>query len=92
MTISLRSVKMLMHDVVPGIKISEDAVRVLKVYLERKGEELTIHASRIREKENEMRDQLGERHKKILSTRHLTMAIDGKFSKKQEDESVNSQH
>jgi hypothetical protein len=86
MTISLRSIKVLMHKAVPGEeKISEDAARLLQVYLERKAEELTIQASRVHERENVMRDQLGERHKVILSPRHLKMAIDGKFAGTGED-------
>jgi hypothetical protein len=73
-----------MHRTVPGRKISDDAARLLKVYLERKAEEVTIQAERIHDKENQMRDQLGEEHKVILSPRHLKMAIDGKFSNQQE--------
>ena len=91
MTISLRSIKVLMHNTVPGGKISEDSARLLKVYLERRAEELTIQASRIHERENQMRDQLGERHKVILSPRHVKMAIDGKFSSSQGDRDV-SEH
>jgi len=92
MTISLRSVKTLMRNALPGRKISEDAVGLLKVYLERKAEELTIQASRIHERENRMRDELGDRHKVILSSRHVKMAIDGKFSNAQEEGHVDSQH
>jgi hypothetical protein len=51
-----------MHNIVPGGKISDDAAILLKVFLERKAEELTIQASRIHERENLMRDQLGEKH------------------------------
>lgn len=91
MTISLRSIKVLMHNTVPGGKISEEAARLLKIFLERKAEELTIQASRIHERENMMRDQLGERHKVILSPRHVKMAIDGKFSSSQGDHDV-SEH
>ena len=92
MTISLRSVKMLMRNTIPGRKISEDAARLLKVFLERKAEELTIHASRIHERENQMRDQLGEKHKVILSPRHVKMAIDGKFSSSKGVDNGNSEH
>jgi Iap family predicted aminopeptidase len=88
--ISLRSVKLIMHSVVPG-PISEDAVRLLKVFLERKAEELTLHASRIHNWENEMRDELGERHKVILSPKHLKMAIEGKYSKSPENGHANSE-
>lgn len=76
---------MLMHNIVPGGKISDDAAILLKVFLERKAEELTIQASRIHERENQMRDQLGERHKVILSPKHLKMAIDGKFAEHKEE-------
>jgi len=91
MTISLRSIKTLMHSIVPG-KISEDAARLLKVYLERKAEELTIQASRIHQRENLMRDQVGVRHKEILSPKHIKMAIDGKFSDLQENGHAPSEH
>jgi hypothetical protein len=80
MTISLRSIKTLMHGTVPGRKISEDAARLLKIFLERKAEEVTIQAARIHERENEMRQQVGERIKKRLSPKHIKMAIDGKFA------------
>jgi len=79
MTISLRSIRLLMQKVVPGRKISEDAVRLLVQHLEHKARELSIQASRIHDKENSLRDQLGERHKVILSHEHMRMAIDGKF-------------
>lgn len=92
MTISLRSVRMLMRNTVPGRKVSEDAARLLKVFLERKAEELTLYASRIHDRENEMRSQLGDRQKVILSMRHLKMAIDGKFPNLSEEERVNSEH
>jgi hypothetical protein len=92
MTISLRSIKVLMHNIVPGRKVSEDAARLLKVFLERKAEELTIQASRIHDRENQMRDQLGEVHKVILSPKHLKMAIDGKFSSSQGDSHGDSEH
>jgi hypothetical protein len=93
MTISLRSVKLIMHKVAPNEKkISEDAVRLLKIFLERKPEELTLHASRIHNRENRMRDELGERHKVILSLEHVKMAIDGKFTNPQGEKDANSQH
>jgi len=91
MSISLRSIKLLMHNTVPGRKVSEDAARLLKIYLERKAEELTVHASRIHDMENQMRDQLGERHKVILSPRHVKMAIDGKYSSQRENGHGNSE-
>jgi hypothetical protein len=92
MTISLRSIKMIMNGVVPGRKISGDAARLLKVFLERKAEELTVQAARIHERENLMRDQLGERRKKILAPRHVKMAIDGKFPRMEENGLETSEH
>jgi aldehyde:ferredoxin oxidoreductase len=86
MGISLRSIKLLMRRTVPGRKVSDDAALLLKAFLERKAEDLTIHASRIHERENLMRKQLGEREKVILSPRHVKMAIDGKFSQGEEVE------
>jgi predicted nucleic acid-binding Zn-ribbon protein len=76
---------------VPGRRFSDNSVKLLKVFLERKAEELTIHASRIHDRENAMRDQLGEAHKKTLTCEHLKMAIDGKFSSSQGDRDV-SEH
>ena len=92
MTISLRSIKMIMNGVVPGRKISGDAARLLKVYLEREAEEISIQAARIHEKENLLRDQIGERRKKRLSPRHIKMAIDGKYQGLQEGGRDNSEH
>jgi hypothetical protein len=80
MTISLRSIKVLMHNTVPGRKIADDAARLLKIYLERKAEELTIQASRIHDGENVMRRQIGDRPKVRLSPKHIKMAIEGKFA------------
>lgn len=80
MAISLRSIKVLMHNTVPGRKISDDAARLLKIHLERKAEELTIQASRIHERENAIRQQIGDRPKVRLSPKHVKMAIDGKFA------------
>jgi hypothetical protein len=93
MTISLRSIKTLMHRAVPGEKkISEDSARLLIIFLERKAEELTIQASRIHEKENRMRSQVGARQKVILSPKHIKMAIEGKFSDLQENGYAPSEH
>lgn len=79
MTISLRSIKMLMHSVSPGRKISADAARLLKVYIEKRAKEVAAHASRIHDAENSMCDQIGARRKKTLSPRHIKMAIEGKY-------------
>ena len=79
MTISLRSIKTLMHAVCPGRKISADAARLLKIYLEKRAEDIAVHASRIHDAENSMCDQVGARRKKILAPRHIKMAIDGKY-------------
>ena len=79
MTFSLNGIKQLMRRTIPGKKVSDDAARLLKVYLERKAEDLTIHAARIHDRENTLRSQLGERQKVILSPRHMRMAIDGKY-------------
>lgn len=92
MTISLRSVKLLMRSTVPGRKVSEDAIRLLKVFLERKAEELTVQASRIQARENDMRVQIGERQKVVLSARHVKMAIDGKYQALREESGADSEH
>ena len=92
MTISLRSVKMLMHSTSPGRKISADAARLLKVYIERRAKEITIHASRIHDAENSMCDQIGARRKKVLALRHIKMAIDGKYPGLQEEGRDDSEH
>lgn len=80
MTISLRSIRLLMQKTVPGRKISEDAARLLKIHLERVAEGITVQASRIHDRENRLRDEIGDRHKVILSRQHLKMAIDGKYA------------
>jgi hypothetical protein len=69
-----------MHRTVPGRKISDDAARLLKIHLERKAEELTIQASRIHDRENAMRREVGDRPKVRLSPKHVKMAIEGKFA------------
>ena len=79
MFVSMRAAKLLMRRIVPGKRVSDDAARLLSVYLERRAEELTAHAFRIHEVENQMRAQLGERPKATLTKRHVKMAIEGKF-------------
>lgn len=72
-------------------RISEDAASLLRVYLERKAEDLTQLASRIHDRENAMRDELGERHKLTLTPEHIKMAIDGKFTRHSEGQHADSQ-
>jgi len=71
---------MLMHSTVPGRKIADDAARLLKIHLEREAEKLTLQASRIHERENAMRREIGDRPKVRLSPKHIKMAIEGKFA------------
>ncbi len=81
MTISLRSIKALMHKAAPsGRKIEDDAARLLRIYIERRAEELTLQATRIHDRENAMRKEIGDRPKVRLSPKHVKMAIDGKFA------------
>lgn len=90
--ISLRAVLRLMRKGAPEeSRISEDAARLLKIYLERKAEDLAQQASRIHGRENAMRDELGERHKETLTPEHLKMAIDGKFTRHSEVSHADSQ-
>jgi hypothetical protein len=69
----------LAHINAPGRLISRDAVRLLKLYLERRAEWVITQASSIHDRENDMRRQIGERPKARLSPKHIKMAIDGKF-------------
>ncbi|HEX9907372.1 MAG TPA: hypothetical protein VGB78_02755 [Thermoplasmata archaeon] len=81
MTISVRSIKTLMEKALPGRKVSYKAAQLLKLYLEGKAEELAVHASRVHDRENAMRTEIGDREKVFLSKQHMKMAIDGKFSR-----------
>jgi len=92
MPISMRSVKTLMQRTVPGKKVSGDAARLLLAYLERRAEDLTIHAGRVHEYENAMLSQCGARRKVILSPRHMKMAIDGKFPMAPGNDEGGSEH
>lgn len=91
MTISFRSVKLLMEKAIPGRRISDASVKLLRVYLERRAEELSIHAARIHDRENSMRDELGEAHKATLTADHLRMALEGKFKRPPEENHADSQ-
>jgi UDP-3-O-acyl-N-acetylglucosamine deacetylase len=71
---------MLMQNAAPEIPISDEAAKMLKVHLEEHGRSLAEQASRIHQGENELRKQIGERLKKRLSSKHMRMAIDGKFT------------
>ena len=92
MTISLRSIKRLMQSSAPGRKVSNEAVKHLTTYLELRAEELAIQASRIQDRENQMRDIVGLRHKVILTRKHLEMALEGKFASSKENDHADSQH
>jgi len=79
MSISLRSIKGLMRRAAPDRKTSAEGARFLRSHLERTAEELTLHASRIHDRENAVRAQVGERPRAILAEKHLKMALEGKF-------------
>lgn len=78
MSLSIRSIKHLMQAAVPGTPISDEAVRLLKLHLETVGRTLAEQGSQILGRENEMRQQIGERRRSRLSPKHVRMAIDGK--------------
>ena len=80
MTLSKRSLMKLAQITAPGRLISKDAIIVLKLYLERKAGWIIAQASSIHDRENAMRQEIGERPKKRLSPKHIKMAIDGKFA------------
>jgi len=80
MTLSVRSIMRLMHMKAPNTPISHDAALLLKIELERRAENITVQASQIRDRENAMRRQMGERPKVRLAPRHIRMAIDKKFA------------
>jgi len=79
MTLSVRSIMHLMHMNAPDVSISRDAALLLKIELERRAESITVQASRIHDRENVMRRQIGERPKVRLSPKHVKLAIEGKF-------------
>jgi len=68
-----------MHKKAPDVDISHDAALLLKLDLERRAEKITIQAFQIRDKENALRHQMGDRPKIRLSPRHVMMAIEGKL-------------
>jgi len=79
MTLSERSLMTLARLKAPEKHFSRDAIRLLKVYLERQVDWIIMQASSIHDRENAMRQQVGERPKVRLSPKHIKMAIDGKF-------------
>lgn len=79
MSISLRSVKTIMLEVTGRKRISKGAVKLVKAYLDGAAQGLVLHASRIHDRENIIRKQVGERPKVILTEKHLEMALNGKF-------------
>ena len=84
MSISLRSIREKMREVLPEEKISEDAVRMLRIHIERQIVELTQYAKAVHDRENDMRRQLGDRIKVILSARAMRRAIQGRLPKLEE--------
>ena len=85
MSISLRSIRLLMQEVLPDKKISEDAVRMVRIHLEREVKGLTAFAAEVHKRENEFRRAIGDPPKVILSNRHMDMAIQGKMPALPED-------
>jgi hypothetical protein len=74
-----------LQSVAPETPISDEAALLLRVHLEEHGRLLAEQASRIHQGENELRKQIGERLKKRLSSKHMKMAIDGKFAESGKD-------
>jgi hypothetical protein len=79
MTLSVRSITRLIHLKAPNRRISKDAIILLKLHLERQADWIITQASSIHDRENAMRQQVGERPKVRLSPKHIKMAIEGKF-------------
>lgn len=79
MRISLRSIKNIIQDQTQKKRISKMAVRVLQEHLEGVAKEMAKHASRIHDRENTVRAQVGERKKVVLAEKHFRMALEGKF-------------
>ena len=86
MSISLRSIREKMRETVPGMSISEDAVRTLRIYLERQVVELTQAAKIVHDGENAMRRQTGDRLRVILSARAMRKAIRDENEKRKRQE------
>jgi hypothetical protein len=81
-----------MREAVPGVPISDEAVRLMKLHLETVGRTLSEAGSQILGRENAMRKQIGERQRMRLSPKHVKMAIDGKLMSggNQDDQSQKS--
>lgn len=77
MSLSLRGIKSIMQETAPGVKISEDAVRIARIHLEREVKELTQYAEAVHDGENGLLKKLGRRPLVVLSARHMRMAIKG---------------
>jgi hypothetical protein len=79
MTVSLRAIKEIMRESAPDMPLSNGAIALLKSHVEEQSRRLTVHASKIQARENDMRKAIGDRPRKRLSKRSLQMAIDNKF-------------
>jgi len=79
MTISRRSVKAAMRRILPDVPISDAAAELLRSHIEDRVRHITVHASKIQKRENELRTELGERLKLRLSPQQIKMAIENKF-------------
>ena len=77
MSLSLRSVRETMREVLPDEKFSQDAVRELKAYVEREIERVTRVAHARHERENQVRAEIDERPRVMLSGKDMRKAIKG---------------
>jgi len=84
--VSERALRRLIADREPTRKVSRDALLELKKHLGLRAEQLISAALMIHDRENNLRQVLGERPKVKLASRHVRMAIEGKFQGKGGDE------
>ena len=79
MSISLRSVRTIMLEVTGNKRLSKGAIELVIRHLDGTARGLVLHASRIHDRENILRKQVGERPKVILAEKHLKQALEGQF-------------
>ena len=91
MSIGLRSVKAIMREVTDNKRLAKGAIELLTRHIEGIARGHVLHASRIHDRENSLRAQIGERKKVILTEKHVKKALEGQYPELRTGEHDDSQ-
>lgn len=73
--LSERSIRRMVAERLPGRKVSDDAVKLLRSSLEQTAHYIIANAAQQHDHENLVRKQIGERPRVRLSAKHIRIAL-----------------